>query len=49
MSKLNPWTVTWWCNNTDKARKQCCRTHEEALRLQAKLKRQGHNNVQIKS
>lgn len=43
----NPWVVTWWDNNLDKTCKTSRSTYEAALLLQAKLKRKGHNNVQI--
>jgi len=42
------WVITYWDNNVDAARKVGTSTYEEALTLAEKLRRKGHNNVQIK-
>lgn len=44
----NPWTVTWWCVYSDQACRRGFPTYEAALLHQAKLKRRGQFNVQVR-
>jgi len=41
------WIITYWDNNKDCACKVGVHSHEDAMTLSERLKRKGHNNVQI--